>query len=188
MVSFIKKNSFFWEFIKILFISIIVIIPIRYFIAQPFFVKGESMVPGFEDGEYLIIDELSYFLRGPERGEVVVFKYPIDPSQYYIKRIIGLPGETVLIKNGQVFVKKENNGPSKLLDESLYLNPASKTTPDLEVNLRQGEYFVMGDNREFSYDSRRFGPLPEKYLVGKALLRLFPPTRLQIFKPLNLPI
>ena len=95
---------FLWETAKIIIISLAIIIPVRYFLIQPFFVRGASMEPNFHDGEYLIIDELSYRLGEPERGDVIIFKYPKDPSQYYIKRIIGLPTETVEIKDGQIII------------------------------------------------------------------------------------
>src|SRR3989344_8195084 len=102
--------SFIWEVSKIIIIALVIVLPIRYLLFQPFFVKGQSMEPNFEDGDYLIIDELSYKLRDPARGEVIVFKYPNDPSQRYIKRIIGLPGETIEIQNGRVAIYNEEEG------------------------------------------------------------------------------
>ena len=99
-----KFYSFIWETAKIIIIALIIVVPIRYFLFQPFFVKGQSMEPNFESGDYLIIDELSYRLREPQRGEVVVFKYPNDPSQRYIKRIVALPEERIEIKEGRVVI------------------------------------------------------------------------------------
>src|SRR3989344_4060631 len=96
--------SFFWETIKIVVISLIIILPIRYFIVQPFFVKGASMESNFEDGDYIFVDELSYGFGDPERGDVVIFRYPLDQSQFFIKRVIGLPNETVEIKEGKVII------------------------------------------------------------------------------------
>src|SRR5688500_16485157 len=86
---------FFWEIVKILILAVIIIVPIRYFLIQPFFVRGASMEPNFYDGEYLVIDELSYRWRDPKRGEVIVFRYPNNHAQFFIKRIVGVPGDTV---------------------------------------------------------------------------------------------
>src|SRR3989338_3049804 len=96
--------AFIWETAKIIIISLAIIIPIRYYLVQPFFVKGASMEPNFYDGDYLLIDEISYRFNEPERGEVIVFRYPENPSQYFIKRIVGLPNETIEIKNDQVTI------------------------------------------------------------------------------------
>ena len=147
-----------WEFAKIVLLSLAIVLPIRLFIAQPFIVRGASMVPTFQDGEYLIIDELSYLLRQPQRGEVIVFRYPRNPSQFFIKRIIGLPGETVVIDNGSVAVKNNSSPDGFLLDES-YLSDTIVTAPNSTTQLGDGEYFVMGDNRLESSDSRGLGVL-----------------------------
>lgn len=163
-----------WEVIKILIISLAIVLPIRYFIAQPFIVRGASMEPNFEDREYLVVDELSYYLRAPQRGEVVVFHYPKDPGQFFIKRIIGLPGEHVVIKNGRVSIINPQDPKGVLIDEP-YLSPPNRPTyPDMEITLPQGQYFVLGDNRDFSSDSRIWGELPRSLLVGRVLLRAWP--------------
>src|SRR4030043_1009546 len=114
---------FMWEVSKIVILALLIVIPIRYFIFQPFFVRGQSMEPNFENGDYLIIDEISYRFRDPLRGEVVVFKYPNDPSQRYIKRIIGLPGETIEIQGGQITVLNEEGRTA--LEESEYLSASA---------------------------------------------------------------
>lgn len=128
------------------------------------------MEPNFENGDYLIIDEISYRFREPQRGEVVVFKYPKDPSQNFIKRVIGLPGETIEIKDGQIKVYKGDE--IKVLDESKYLS--LDTSGSLRAELKEDEYFVLGDNRPFSFDSRRFGVLPEDNIIGRVFLRAWP--------------
>src|SRR3989344_3794878 len=120
---------FFWEISKIVIVALLIVIPIRYFIFQPFFVRGQSMEPNFQNGDYLIVDEISYRLRNPERGEVVVFKYPLNPTQRYIKRIIGLPGETVKIRDGKVNVY-DSNGVPQILDEASYLPEFTNTFGD----------------------------------------------------------
>jgi signal peptidase I len=168
-----KVLSFIWETLKIAVIALAIVIPIRYFLFQPFFVKGQSMEPNFENGDYLIVDELSYRIRQPERGEVIVFKYPQDLSQRYIKRIIGLPGETVEIKDGKVTIFGKDSQP-KVLNESGYLPVYLATSGDLRITLGENEYFVMGDNRPVSYDSRGWGPVPEQDIIGRVLIRAWP--------------
>jgi len=164
--------SFIWEIVKIVIIALVIVVPIRYLIFQPFFVKGQSMEPNFEDGDYLIIDELSYKFREPQRGEVVVFKYPNDPSQRYIKRIIGLPGETIEIENGKVMIF--NPEGSKTLEESNYLSSSAFTQGNLRMTLDENDYFVLGDNRSSSSDSRRWGLLPGENIIGRVFLRAWP--------------
>jgi len=173
-----KAAAFVWEVIKIAVIAAVIVIPIRYYLFQPFFVRGESMDPNFENGDYLIIDEISYRFSEPTRGEVVVFRYPLDESQRFIKRIIGLPGETVEIKNGQVIIS--NNQSSQNLNETGYLGELV-TGGDIKLTLGTGEYFVMGDNRDYSFDSRRFGPVPRKNIIGKVVFRAWPFNSLTLF-------
>ncbi len=163
---------FFWEITKIVIIALLIVIPIRYFIFQPFFVNGQSMEPNFTDGDYLIIDEISYRFSPPQRGEVIVFRYPNDPSQRYIKRIIGLPGETIVIKDEQVGVINESY--SWYLNESDYLGNISQTPGEIMITLGENEYFVMGDNRDASYDSRRWGALEEDKIIGRVVFRAWP--------------
>jgi len=162
--------SFIWEILKIVIIALAIVIPIRYFIFQPFLVKGQSMEPNFEDGNYLIVDEISYRMGNPQRGEIIVFKYPQNPSQRYIKRIIGLPGDTVEIKNGKVYIS------GKILDESSYL-PKNNFTPDFGfqgITLKENEYFVLGDNRLHSSDSRIWGVVPRENIIGRVFLKAWP--------------
>jgi signal peptidase I len=176
-----KKNSFreeVWETVRFLLISFAVVIPLRIFVAQPFIVSGASMDPTFYNGQYLIVDELSYNIGNPDRGDVVVFKYPKNPSQYFIKRIIGLPGETVSIDASGYVSIKDKDGAVKLKLTEPYV-----AYPKDDVSLRtlgDGEYFVMGDNRAGSFDSRAWGPVPRNLIVGKAFLRLFPLNSLSV--------
>ena len=171
---------FIWEILKIVIIALLIVVPIRYFLFQPFFVRGQSMEPVFENGDYLIIDEISYRFRSPQRGEVVVFKYPQNPSQRYIKRIVGLPGETIAIEAGSIIIFNQEG--NQILDESDYL-PASRQTPgDIRVSLDEDEYFVLGDNRVSSADSRRWGSLPKENIVGRVLFRAWPFAALAKFE------
>jgi signal peptidase I len=174
-VGFKSVVSFFWELAKIALIAFVIVAPIRYFLFQPFIVKGESMAPNFESGDYLIVDEISYRFSEPQRGDVVVFNYPKDESQRFIKRVIGLPGETVKISNGQVEII--GNEKTNILKEE-YLPADLKTYPDTNLTLQADEYFVMGDNREYSYDSRAWGVVPKKNIIGKAFFRILPLTSL----------
>ncbi len=172
--------SFIWEIVKIVVIALLIVVPIRYFLFQPFFVKGQSMEPNFEDGDYLLIDEFSYKFRNPQRGEVIVFKYPNDLSQRYIKRIIGLPGETVDIKEGKLTVY--SGAGTKVLDESAYLPQYDYTPGDVQITLDEKEYFVLGDNRGASADSRRWGSLPQEDIIGRVFFRAFPLAALSRIK------
>lgn len=166
---------FIWEIIKITIIAVLIVVPIRYFIFQPFFVRGQSMEPNFENNDYLIIDEISYRFQEPQRGEVIVFKYPNNLSQRYIKRIVGLPGETIEIKGGKILIYNDLLGEQyRILDEADYLASVADTPGSIKVSLRQDEYFVLGDNRYASYDSRRWGPLSRQYIIGKVFLRVWP--------------
>lgn len=167
-----KYLSFSFEIFKIAVIALAIVLPIRYFLFQPFIVKGESMSPSFESGDYLIVDEISYRISEPQRGDVVIFKYPKNTTQRFIKRIIGLPGETVVIKSGNVTVTK-TTGEEIILDEQ-YLPEDLKTYGDTSTTLKADEYFVLGDNRMYSYDSRSWGIVPRANIIGKAFLRLYP--------------
>ena len=164
---------FVWDLVKILIISLIIILPIRYFLAQPFIVSGSSMEPTFHSGEYLIIDELSYHLHTPSRGDVIVFKYPKDTSQYYIKRVIGLPGEEVRVADGHVTIINSQYPQGLVLNEP-YLISNNITFINTDITLGSDEYFVLGDNRPNSSDSRFWGPVPTQDIVGKVAIRAFP--------------
>lgn len=174
-----KKGGGFWEFIKVVVISLAIVLPIRAYVAQPFIVEGDSMEPNFSDGQYLIIDELSYNFKKPERGDVIVFRPPMQPSIFFIKRIIGLPGEDIKIESGKIIISGKDSGRVILTEE--YLSKGLDTVPDSETKLKDSEYFVMGDNRNRSSDSRTWGPLPGDEITGKVFLRLWPISKLGIF-------
>lgn len=176
--------NFFKEIIKVVIASAIIVIPIRYYLIQPFFVSGASMVPQFHNGEYLIIDEFSYRNNAPQRGDVIVFRYPKDLSQFYIKRIIGLPGETIQIKNEQIVIYDKNKQLypwGLLLDETGYLNKEGVTKGNIDLALEDNQYFVLGDNRQFSSDSRYWGPVDKKFIIGKVWVRAWPFNSIKIF-------
>jgi signal peptidase I len=173
-----KKTSFWKDLIKYALLALVVVVPVRTWIAQPFVVNGASMDTTFADGQYLIVDEISYRFQEPARGDVVIFKYPNDTSKYFIKRLIGLPGETVIIKNSSVIVKNDAHPNGVTLTED-YIN--SRTFGNTEVKLGTDEYFVLGDNRLVSSDSRIWGTLPKSDIIGRPFVRLLPVTQMGFF-------
>lgn len=174
-----------WEVAEIVLVSVVTVLLIRSFLIQPFLVSGASMEPNFASSNYLLVDEITYLLRNPQRGEVVVFKYPNDPSTYYIKRVIGLPGERVEVKGGSVYVF-EQDGTKRVFSEEDYLPAGLKTSGFSSVALGEKDYFVLGDNRNYSYDSRSWGKLPRENIIGLARLRLFPVTQAKVFNYANI--
>lgn len=161
-----------WETSEVVIIALVTVFIIRTFIAQPFLVSGASMEATFHNGNYLLIDEVTYYFREPLRGEVVVFKYHSDAEEYFIKRIIGLPGETLTIADSTITISQPGKDDISLNEP--YIKEAMRTFGERRVTLGEGEYFVMGDNRANSFDSRNWGPLKEQDIVGIARLRLFP--------------
>ncbi len=175
-----RALDFAGELLHVVIISLAIIVPVRYFLIQPFYVKGASMEPNFYDHEYLIIDEIGYRLHQPQRGEIVVFRYPNDPRQYFIKRIVGLPGERIKVSGGQVWVYNAEHPDGKVLDEHSYLG-AIYTSGERDVQLADDEYFLMGDNRGASLDSRAFGPVSRSFIVGRVWFRGWPPEKIKVF-------
>jgi signal peptidase I len=197
-------GRFLWEIVKICVLAFIIIIPIRVFFFQPFFVQGSSMEPNFKDGQYLIIEELGYkktdvAIAGThimtvdptkelQRQEVAVFHPPIQTSanQFFIKRVIGLPGDTVEIKNGHVTIYNLTHLEGFVLDESAYLSAsvptfASSGNASFSIRLKNNEYFMMGDNRLYSHDSRAFGPVNKDEIIGRVLLRAWPIDKTELY-------
>ncbi|PJA47390.1 signal peptidase I [Candidatus Uhrbacteria bacterium CG_4_9_14_3_um_filter_36_7] len=172
--------AFFVEIVQIIIISAAIIIPIRYFLIQPFYVRGASMEPSFYDNEYLIIDEISYRFREPQRGEIVVFRYPLDTSEFFIKRVVAIPGDTIEISDQKIRIYNEDHLNGVLLDETSYL--FEEPTPGHQKRtLNQDEYFVLGDNRDASLDSRSFGPITKQDMIGRVWIRGLPVSRIHVF-------
>lgn len=163
-----------YETLKTITFVIIAAIVVRTFIAQPFLVQGSSMEPNFHNADYLIVDKFRYKLGDPKRGEVIVFVSPEDSSQNYIKRVIGLPGEKVTIKDDQVFINDQKITNDFVLEPPGDQTPAIEPDFFLEQKLGDNEYFVLGDNRNHSSDSRRWGPLDKEKIIGRASLIVFP--------------
>lgn len=164
------------EAVKTLVGAAVLALLIMTFVARAFTVDGPSMLPTLHDGERLMVDKLSYRFRDPQRGEIVVFRYPANPREHFIKRIIALPGDVVEIRAGRVFI---NGTP---LEEPYVATPTwGHFGP---VRVPEGRYFVLGDNRTNSEDSRypQVGFVPRSYLEGRALWRFWPPSRIGILR------
>ena len=169
-VNILENFAYFLiDTIKTIIIVVVIAFLIRFYLVQPFYVSGNSMMPNYLDQEYLLIDEVSYHFNLPQRGDVIVFKYPLNPRETYIKRIIGLPSEKIQIKEGRVTVFNEKNPEGIALAEG-YLPEKLYTDGDKEWNLDENEYFVLGDNRPDSSDSRVWGKLPRQNIIGKSWL------------------
>ncbi len=176
-----SKAQSFWELVRFAVMALVIVIPIRLFIAEPFIVSGSSMVPTFENTDYLIIEKISYVLGNPKRDDVVVFVYP-DPNpknakKYFIKRVIGLPNETIDIKGNDVNIINGEHQEGFKLDQPFVKNLGNN---DTHLELKNDEYFVMGDNRSGSSDSRAWGPVRREFLTGKAFLRLLPISKIDV--------
>lgn len=161
-------------YFKVFIVTLLIAGFIRLFIAQPFVVSGNSMIPTFSNGDYLIVDQVTYLLGDPKRGDVVIFQYPQNPKKFFIKRIVGLPGETVRMEDGKTLIEKE--GEILLLDDPFITSVSSIAGLSTNLTLKEGEYFVAGDNRNVSSDSRTWGPVAENLIVGRAIARFIPIT------------
>ena len=167
---------FIFEVLQIAVLAVLAIAVIRVFIIKPFIVQGASMEPNFHDKDYLIVDEISYHLRDAKRGEVVVFHPPNQSrAQFYIKRVIGLPGEKVEIIDGEIWIYNDQYPNGIQLHED-YIHEYTQGRVSITVGL--DEYFLLGDNRDSSLDSRNFGPVPMVNVIGKVLVRGLPLSRL----------
>jgi signal peptidase I len=180
--------SFLLDLVKTFVIVMLVAFSIRYFVIQPFVVDGDSMKPTFINNEYLIAEKISYDFTTPSRGDIVIFRYPKNTSIIYIKRLIGLPGETVTVKNNKVYIAKSENGELTQLEEKyLDSNVSTKVfdtetaTKELTITLHENEFFVLGDNREHSSDSREWGVLPKSNIIGRVWLTVTPLDHLKIW-------
>lgn len=176
-----KKENFLKEIIKFTVIALLIVIPIRTYVAQPFIVSGASMDPTFATDQYIIVDQLSYNFQNPKRDDVIIFKYPNDPKTYFIKRIIALPNETIMMDNGKVTIKNIDNPDGFILNEDSYITKDHRTSDTFTKTLGPTEYFVMGDNRPQSSDSRSWGVLNYNFIVGKPFIRLLPFSKISLF-------
>ncbi len=175
------------EWIQVIIIALVISLPIRFFIAEPFIVNGKSMDPTFATGQFLIVDRVTYRFENPSRGDVIVFQYPNDPKVYYIKRIIGLPGETITIKNGSITITRPDDQkftelyPTGLLLNEPYISKIHESYDTFDTTLGPDSFFVMGDNRRESSDSRVWGSLDRDLIIGKPFIRLLPPSTISLW-------
>ncbi len=181
-----KAVAMLLEMVQVLAVSLAIIIPVRWFLIQPFYVQGASMEPNFFDHEYLIINELAYRVGDPARGDVVVFHYPNDPKQFFIKRVVGLPGETIEIANGHIKIYNDAHPNGVTLDETAYLDQ-DFTAASQTVTLKPDQFFLLGDNRSSSLDSRFFGPVSRAAIVGRVWVRGYPVDRWKSFETQTYP-
>jgi len=190
-----KKDYFIliWEIFKTIFLIILFVFLIRNFVIQPFYVVGSSMEPTYHNNDYLIINEIGYHILDPKKGDVIVHKRPTkECNEYlnksfiekitssntcinYLKRIVATPGDTIKIQDGTVFIKEADKNIFVSKDE-VYIKPGTPTLGTIIRKLDNNEYFVLGDNREpnASSDSREWGTITKRHIVGKVWLRLFP--------------
>lgn len=171
------KQSF-WELLRFAVIALAIVIPVRMLIAEPYVVSGSSMVPTFQNSNYLIVDKISYKLNSPKRNDVIVFKYPKDETKFFIKRIIALPNEIIDVKDRTITITNKDHQEGFILNEPYVENFSNN---NIHYELKSNEYYVMGDNRGASSDSRYWGPVKEDLIVGKAFLRLLPLNKISIF-------
>jgi len=176
--------NFFFDFLETIVVALSVFVVIYLFIVQPHEVKGSSMEPSFQNNEYIITDKISYRFSDPQRGDVIIFKAPLNPDVDYIKRIIGLPGERIKISLGKVYVNGKQLTESYLADNTPIF-PGGFMQEGVEVEVMENHYFVMGDNRPHSQDSREFGPISRKLIIGKAIFRYWPINEFGVIPHIN---
>jgi signal peptidase I len=170
---FKRLGAFFLDILEVIVFAIAIFLFLYLLVFQPHKIKGASMDPNFQDGEFLLTDKVTYRFRAPKRGDVIVFKAPLAEGEEYIKRIIGLPGETVLVKNNKIYINGKvideiYIGPNVVTDGNAFLAEGATTTVPAD------SYFVLGDNRSHSSDSRAWGFVPKKDINGRAWLIYWP--------------
>lgn len=172
-----RLGGFFFDIIQVVVFAVALFLFMYLLLFQPHKIKGDSMQPNYPDGEYLLTDKVTYRFNEPKRGDVVVFAAPTENGDEYIKRIIGLPSETVSIQNGKVYIN------DKLLEEN-YLSSTQYTSGgaflgnNSSVTVPNSEYFVLGDNRPYSSDSRSWGFVPKNKITGRAWFIYWPLSKI----------
>lgn len=174
---FLRIGDFLGDLVETVVVALAIFVLVYFFLVQPHQVTGNSMLPNFENGEYLLTEKVSYRFSSPKRGDVVVFKAPRDQKKDFIKRVIGLPGEQIKIAGGEVFVNEQRISEPYLTPDTVTL-PRSFVGENEEILVPLDEYFVLGDNRDHSSDSREWGTVPKNLIIGKAWFVYWPITRL----------
>lgn len=170
---FRRLGAFFLDILEVVVFAIGIFFFLYLLVLRPHKIKGASMMPNYPDGEYLLTERVSYYLESPKRGDVVVFKPPVSEDEY-IKRIIGLPSETISVKNGKFYVNNEVLN-EKYIDSYVYTDGSSYLQEGQSITVSEGQYFVVGDNRSHSYDSRSWGPIKKSVISGRAWVVYWPP-------------
>lgn len=185
MIILKKIYEFFVDFVETIAIAGAIFVVVYAFLFRPFQVNGESMYPNYHNGEYILTNLITLRISDIERGDVVVFNAPIDEDKDFIKRVIGVPGDKVAVENGKIIL----NG--KVLDESEYLDPSVYTeagpfSANQTITVQPGTYFVVGDNRPNSSDSRAWGLVPQDKLIGKSMFVYWPLNRMRVVKHVSI--
>ena len=167
---------FFLDIIETVVVALALFVVVYLFLFQPHQVKGNSMYPNFHDGEYILTDKISYRLGLPKRGDVIVFKAPKNEEVDYIKRIIGLPGDEIKVSAGLVYINNKKLNEDYLPTDYV-TSSGSFLSEDAPVKITEGQYFVLGDNRNHSSDSREWGFVKKDEIIGKAFFRYWPVNR-----------
>lgn len=176
-----RIGLFFLDVIEVFIVAGAIFIIVYFFLFQPHQVQGNSMFPNFHNREYILTDKISYRFHEPERGDIVIFKPPGQENYEFIKRIIGLPGENLKINGGEVYIN-ERRLEETYLQDSIFTRPGSFMAEGETVSVGENQYFVMGDNRSFSSDSRDWGFVPAENVAGKAWIRYWPPSEAGVIK------
>lgn len=170
-----------FDFLQSIVVVMAIMVMVYLFIMSPQEISGQSMYPTFENGEYILTNKIEYKLHEPQRGDVIVFKSPRNKDIDYIKRIIALPGDTLSLQEGKYYLNGKKLAEN-FLSPDLYTFAGSYLQENIEVTIPSGTYFVSGDNRPHSLDSREFGPIPKEDIIGKALIRYWPVDRAGLIK------
>lgn len=178
MIFFLRKLGFFLlDFIETIVTALVIFVIFYLFLFQPHQVKGKSMFPAFENSEYLLTNKITYRFNIPQRGDIIIFKSPENKKYDYIKRIIALPGEKISLKDGKIFINGSKLNESAYLSENIYTKGSNFLPEGKELKVPKNQYFVIGDNRPNSSDSREWGYISIENIIGKAWLRYWPPSR-----------
>lgn len=181
--AFSSMGQFMLSFLETIVVALVITVVLYLFIMTPHEVVGNSMHPTYKNGEYLMANKITYKVKKPERGDVIIFKY--SETQDFIKRIIGLPGDKVMLKDGKMYINGKQLDESDYLSSSIYTNGGDFLKEGQEITVPEGEYFVCGDNRPHSSDSRVFGPIALGRIKGKAWIVYFPFSQFRIVKHQN---
>lgn len=177
-----KVWAFFVDGIETILIAIAICLVVYLFLFRPFQVNGSSMYPNFQDKEYVLTNIISLRFENPIKGDVVVFKAPSDGEKDYIKRVVGIPGDNISIRNGAVYINNSKFDESKYLQDGLFTTGGSYLRDGQSITLNSDEYFVMGDNRLSSSDSREWGPVNKTAIIGKSFFVYWPPKEMKVIK------